>query len=97
MGVRLLRGQVVVREELEASAFLWTPSGDPRETVTHRGRVLAKGPPALLMGHEVPHGFEVGDLVIFSWSHHEKSFSREWVDGEKAAWIKQSDVHAVVE
>ncbi len=58
--VRLMRGQVVIREaEVRASDVVWTPDADPQLVETHRGRVLAKGPPALTSKDvEVPHGLE---------------------------------------
>jgi hypothetical protein len=39
--IRLMRGQVVVREEVPApSAVLWTPEHGRRQMKTHRGIVL---------------------------------------------------------
>jgi hypothetical protein len=48
-------------------------------------------------GAEVAHGFAVGDEVLFVWTHHEKTWTRPWTDGELAAWIPQENVLAVVE
>jgi hypothetical protein len=99
MKVRLLPGQVVVREVLpEASASLWTPQPGPREVRTHVGRVLALGPPARLNGSgpEVPHGFEVGDLVQYHLTHLEKVATNPWPpDGEMAVWVQQENVDGV--
>jgi co-chaperonin GroES (HSP10) len=110
MRVRLLRGQVVIRENLRGAAdhlkhiivpdvfTTHNPDAVQEARTWHRGRVLAMGAPMLTpTGAEVPHGFEVGDEVIFHWAHHEKSWTREWVDGEPAAWVPQWAVDAVVE
>ena len=52
VGVRLLRGRVVVRElgALARSATIWTPDPKQSHVRTHIGRVLAVGPPAELNG-----------------------------------------------
>jgi co-chaperonin GroES (HSP10) len=112
MNIRLLRGQVVVREDLDADTSHFThivvpgvndderhdPDARQRARKWHRGVVLAKGAPMLTpKGVEVPHGFEVGDVVIFHWIHREKSWTREWVDGKLAAWLPQAAIDAVVE
>jgi co-chaperonin GroES (HSP10) len=107
MNIRLLRGQVVVREDHHAATRefthivvpeLGTAEERARKRTSHVARVLAMGPPALTRkGVEVPHGFAVGDTVVFSWATHEKSWTRPWVDGELAAWIPQECVHGVVE
>jgi co-chaperonin GroES (HSP10) len=98
MKIRPLRGQVVVREiPHEASAILWTPT-NPRAVLVHRGRVLAMGPPAqTARGVDVPHGFSVGDEVLYSHQIHERSFARPWTDGEAASWVPQEAVSGVVE
>lgn len=99
MKVRLLPGQVVVRElHPDASGVLWTPKPGPRETKTHTGRVLALGPPARLngTGPEVPHGFQVGDVVQYHLTHLEKLATNPWPpDGEPATWVPQQNVDFV--
>ena len=99
MSVRLLRGQVVIREERHVSAHVWAPTPEnPRDVKTHRGRVLAMGPPAVTRkGHEVPHGFKVGDIVQFHFNHRERDFTRPWTDGEDAVWVPQECVDGVWE
>lgn len=107
--IRLLRGQVVIREDLRADTGEYThliipdrfsphnPDHAQESRTWHRGTVLAMGAPMLTKrGVEVPHGFAVGDEVIFHWAHHEKSWTREWVDGLPACWIPQAYVDAVV-
>lgn len=107
---RLLRGQVVIREELDAQhahykhiVTLRAREGvdEDAEKVArkfHVGRVLAKGPPAMTArGVEVPHGFEVGDRVFFHWHHLEKAWTREWIDGEPACWVPHQFVDAVID
>lgn len=111
MNIRLMRGQVVVREELNADTAHLTHIIVPgvsnsdlndaidRNRTWHRGKVLAMGPPSRTRKGraEVPHGFVVGDTVLFHWEHHEKSFTREWIDGEPAAWLSQRCIDAVCE
>lgn len=96
--IRPLRGQVVIREIKEASGMLWTPEPDPRSVKTHRGVVLAMGAPARTSkGVEVPHGFQVGDVVQYHWVHRERDYTRPWTDGEPACWIPQECVDGVIE
>ncbi len=107
--IRLLRGQIVVREHLNADTEQFThliipgvstahdKDAQARSRTWHRGEVLAKGPPALHGVHEVPHGFEVGDTVLFHFGHNEKAFTRPWTDGEPAVWLPQQAISAVLE
>jgi hypothetical protein len=99
--IRLLPGQVVVREERpEPSVALWTPAPGARDVRTHTGRVLALGPPARLNGSgpEVPHGFAVGDLVQFHFTHLEKAATNPWPpDGKLAIWVPQQNIDGVWE
>jgi hypothetical protein len=94
--IRLLRGQVVIRE-IHDQYSIWTPAPNPRDVRIHRGRVLAKGLPAQVNGHDVPHLFDVGDEVFYHWEKQEKAFTRDWIDGEPACWMYQHEVDAVVE
>lgn len=107
--IRLLRGRVVIREDLKADTRQYTSIIVPdvstshdkdaiaRARKWHRGTVLAKGAPVLTCeGVEVPHGFEVGDDVLFHWEHYEAGFTRMWEDGEPACWVPQVCVDAVV-
>lgn len=96
--VRLLRGQCVIRESAEGlSSVILTPGGNPRDVKTHRGVVLAMGKPSQVNGHDVPWMFSVGDTVQFHWTYMEKAFTRPWVDGEKACWLRQDHIDAVIE
>jgi hypothetical protein len=99
MGVRLLRGQVVVREEALRPSVIWSPDPKQRGQTTHRGRVIGMGPPAVLRGIEQPQDFAVGDLVQYHFSgHNQDAFTRTWPDdGLPATWVPQQDVDAVLE
>lgn len=108
--MRLLRGRVVVREDLKADTAQYKHIVVPdvstqhdkdaiaRARTWHRGKVLQVGPPALTVdGVEVPQEFKEGDDVIFHFEHHEKSWTRPWSDGEPAIWVPQQAVDAVIE
>jgi hypothetical protein len=102
--LRLMRGQVVVREEIPPpSPALWTPEQGPRQVKTHRGVVLGLGPPARLTEHpaspEVPHGFVVGDVVQYHFAAvgTQASRTRGWVDGKPATWLHQGEIDGVWE
>lgn len=101
MKVRLLRGQVVVRETTPpASQTLWMPEEKARQVKTHRGVVLGMGPPALFgkFGVEVPYDFQVGDEVSYHFVHHAEAHTRPWpLDGLDATWVPQHAVDAVWE
>lgn len=110
MSIRLLRGIVVVREDYKSDTAHYTHIIVPdvstehdRKAVArarkwHRGKVLAMGAPAMTSkGAEVPHGFAVGDEVLFHWVNYEEGFTRPWEDGELACWIPQNAVDAVLE
>jgi co-chaperonin GroES (HSP10) len=92
-----------VREDRDAQyrsaikSGLIIPSRDARDRETHRGVVLALGPPAQVNGHDVPHGFNVGDEVVFHWEHNEIGHTRPWTDGKDACWIPHHCVDAVIE
>ena len=111
--IRLMRGQVVIREiDTKQSDWLWTPTSKPQDVHTHRGIVVAHGPPSLncvtdSMGRctsltclhaEVQLGFSVGDVVQYHFSgHHQSAHTRCWEDGKDATWVPQRDVDAVIE
>lgn len=113
MKVRLLRGQVVVREiAWESSKTIWTPDPTQRQQTTHRGRVLEMGPPMLRCvvdknggcvldgcphNIEVPHYFKKGDVVVYHYTHHQDAHTRNWVDNEPASWVPQYNIDAVIE
>lgn len=101
--IRLLRGQVVIREDVHADTSHFKSIVVPymtngRDKPWHRGRVLQVGPPALTSkGAEVPYEFGVGDEVIYHFNHHQKAWTRPWVDGKDATWIPQQLVSGVVQ
>jgi hypothetical protein len=98
--IRLLRGQVVIREEHDRiSTILWT-AGQRRGKEARIGVVLAMGPPSFYdySGRcvEVPYGFAVGDRVVFAWVSNPDQFTLPWIDGKPAAWIPQGAVLGVL-
>ena len=101
MTIRPMRGQVVVRELVQQhSAILWTPEDRPRQVRTHRGRVLAMGPPSRLVdlpdAPEVPWGFGVGDVIQYHFEHHQEAWTCPWPDdGLPATWLPQAFVDGV--
>ena len=113
MRVRLLRGRVAIRElkGIERGEYrgeIWTPERDAYDVKTHRGTVVAKGPPALhsfydrdsdrMVHHEVPQLFEVGDTVQFHFNHLESSWTVPWPeDGLPIVVVPQECVDGVVE
>ena len=98
MKIRLLRGQVVVRElRPKHSSIIHMLDDNPRSVKTHRGVVLQKGPPAeIAPGVPVPHLFEEGDEVVFHFEDHEGKRTRPWTDGENAVWLMQKEIDAVI-
>ena len=100
VGVRLLRGRVVVRElgALARSATIWTPDPKQSHVRTHIGRVLAVGPPAELNGVEQPVDFRAGDVVGYHWEHSEGAFTLLWPeDDEPACWVPHRCIDYVCE
>ena len=111
MTVKPLRGRVVIRPDspthigpivLPDMVRDWKREADrslgKKAMSSHRGRVLALGPPALNpAGQEVPHGFGVGDTVIYVWNHNEAEFTKPWTDGEECCWIAQEEVIGVID
>lgn len=98
MRVRLLRGQIVVREVHGGSRLLWTPRAGRRQIHTHLGLVLGIGPGAELGGVAQPVAFAVGDIVGWHWEHNEDAFTLEWPeDGRLAIWIPHRCVDYVCE
>jgi hypothetical protein len=105
--IRLMRGQVVVRELFERYA-VWMPDDGPRKMKTHRGVVLAMGEPARnprvfdgekwVGGVEVEYGFEVGAIVQYHFTHHQEAWTMPWpLDGKPATWLPQINIDAVIE
>lgn len=109
--VKPLRGRVVIRPDspthfghivLPDMHRDWKREADRslgrRAQSSHRGRVLAMGEPARNpAGHEVPHGFKVGDAVVYVWTHNEKEFTKPWTDGQECCWVSQEEVISVID
>lgn len=96
MNVRVLRGQVVVRELRPEPSPLWTPDPRARETKTHHGIVIACGPGCLINGIEQAMGFGTGDVIQYHFRHHQEAATRPWpLDGLEATWIPQGSVDGV--
>lgn len=100
MKIRLLPGQVVVRELLDRGTIIVPVTSEKlirSEARSHRGVVLAMGSPAKTpSGIEIPKGFSVGDIVYFHWIHNESKFTRPWPpDALDACWIPQEAIDAV--
>ena len=92
--MRPLRGRLVVREHKEVSGMILMPGGDPRLTTTHRGTVVAAGPPVRRDdGVEIPLGFGVGDVVQFHFSANEAGRT---VYGDLVV-MAQHEIDAVIE
>ena len=93
-----LRGRALVELLIpERSGLVWLVNKDPQDQATHRGRVLALGPPARLTEHpsspEMPWDCKVGDEVVFTfavWLDKMRRFGR-------VAVVAQVEVLAVVE
>ena len=97
--IRLMRGQVVIREQANSlSRSIWTPVQGERQVSIHRGVVLGIGAPAELPnGVPIPHGFVVGDVVQYHFIHHKEAHTRPWPpDGLSATWVPQQCVDAVI-
>lgn len=94
MRIRLLRGQVVVREVFPKATGLWTPAPNPREQHTHQGIVLGMGPEVANQGYPE---YRVGQMVQYHFSgSHQKAMTRSWIDGEDATWVPWFDLDAVL-
>lgn len=106
--MRLLRGRVLIREDLKADTSHFSRIIAPdvstkhdekavaRARTWHRGVVLQIGPPAMTRkGVEVPHGFAVGDVVIFHWAHAESMWTIDLGEGLVVA-VPQECVDAVI-
>lgn len=109
MKIHLLRGRVAIRPIVETKrGNLFLPTDWQREfehsqgikaKSSHKGKVLGFGPPAMTQsGHELPHGFEVGDVVNFAYHVNEKASDGQlWEDGEPCIYIAQEHINGVYE
>jgi co-chaperonin GroES (HSP10) len=104
MTIRLLRGRVAIREILPTKSGRIVLPDDyhdkhERDRTSHRGLVLAMGPPArTASGAEVTPGFAPGDVVHFVFALHGTEASRvnTWpADGGRVVWVAQEEVTAV--
>lgn len=93
---RPARGQAVIRE-IKQKYSIFTPDSNPRSVKTHKGEVVALGPPALIYGRiEVPWGFDVGAVVQYHFIHNEAAHTRVWPPtGVTATWVPQSCIDFV--
>lgn len=101
-GIRLLRGQVVIREQHDNISPLILTVGKRRGQEGRTGTVLAMGPPSYFdySGRcvEVPYLFDVGDRVVFAWVSNPDHYTLPWpIDGLEAAWVPQGAVLGVLE
>jgi hypothetical protein len=98
MRIRFLRGQIVVREcTHDQRGPLWLPRPDEYKVKIHRGIVLGMGPSRLRGDLEIPHGFEVGDEVLYIFTHLKDGWTLPWpLDGEPATWLPVENVQAVL-
>jgi co-chaperonin GroES (HSP10) len=95
---RPMRGRVVIREHKQASTVIHIVGGDPREEKTHRGTVIAVGPPVLHeSGVEVPLLFGVGDVVQFHFEATEKGRTTSWNGEDGVCVLAQREIDAVLE
>lgn len=109
--LRPLRGRIAIRPIIPMrTGLIWHPDQRPdterdedkskgiKARSSHRGRVLGIGAPALQYGHELAHGFEVGDEVVYVFASGgiEKTRASVWDDGEPCVWVTQEEVIAVV-
>ena len=101
-----LRGRVVIRpiaehvSSLVIDPYVHIGDGEYREysEKTHRGEVVAMGPPVLTSkGHEITHGFRVGDVVQFHYESTEKGSRLTWTDGSTCVVRAQREIDAVIE
>lgn len=96
--IRLLRGQVAIRETPPKSSVIWTPDDNQRQVKIHHGVVLGVGAPRLRGDVEVPYGFAVGDVVLYTFQHHREGWTHPWPeDGGPATWVPAYSVQAVIE
>ncbi len=104
--LQCLRGRVVIRPEkpgahsLVIDPYVHLGDGEYREYSerTHRGTVVALGPPVLTsQGHEIAHGFKVGDVVQFHYEATEAGSRLRWPDGETCVVRAQREIDAVIE
>lgn len=109
--VRPLRGRVAISPIVpQRTGHIWHPDSRPDTEraedkslgilaqSSHRGRVLAVGAPALRYGHELPHGFAVGDEVIFVFGSGGIEDTRKGYFGDvPCTWVTQEEVLAVVD
>ena len=107
MNLRLLRGRVVIREDRRRSSIIETIDNDPRATVTHRGEVLAVGPPVQTEHynpitqrstfHDVPLSYSVGDVVQFHFEGTEKGRTFSWGEWTGVLCMAQREIDGVIE
>lgn len=98
-----MRGQAYVHVEPHKSSLIVTLPGDPLDEKTHRGTVLALGPPARLTDHpdspEVPWLCEIGDRIVyerFVWMDRMRVLEFDGVKGHVCV-VAQGEIAGVEE
>ena len=94
-----LPGRVVVHEVDRRSSIIHMVDGNPRDQTSHRGIVVAMGPPARTPRGDapVPHGFSVGAEVVFVYGEGPVESGRQGMWGDrKVLWISQEEILAVI-
>lgn len=106
MSVHPLHGRVCVRELLPKKlGYIHLPDdyhdNNVRNTSSHKGLVLAMGPPACTKtGVPIPADFKVGDTVLFVFGMDGAEKSRVGIfpdDGLPCVWITQEEVIGIYE
>lgn len=91
-------GSIIVPDQAHQNERDYQHSQGLNAMSSHRATVLAIGAPMLTStGVEVPHGFGVGDEVVFVWHHNEQMNRQTWHDGKPCNWVTQSEVIAVID
>lgn len=100
---RPMRGQAYVQVLHEKSELIIMHEPDSREVTSHRGKVLALGPPARLTDHPdspvVPWGCEVGDEVVYAmfvWLDKMRVLAFAGVKGEVCI-VAQGEIAGVIQ
>ena len=99
--IRPLRGRVVIREDKRLSSIIEVVGVDPRSITTHRGTVIAVGPPVFLddqveTSPEVPLDFKVGDIVGYHFEATEKGRICDWGDHRDVLVMSQREIDYVL-
>ena len=98
---RPMRGQAYIEMTEEKSETIILPEANREDTKSHRGIVLALGPPARLTDHpdsaQVPWGFDVGDEVIFVLAVWMDRMRILGMRGKRVAVVAQGEICGVID